>query len=677
LPELKRPRYLIFSIDTEPDDPTWKGPGPGAVTHENLRALPALCGRMRELGVKPTFLCSHSVARHDQFPDSVEPLLREGLGEIGAHLHPGDTPPFGAWDAQAGDNLARMPDEALEEKFSRLHECLTGRFGPMTSYRSAAWSIDARLASMLVRHKYHVDSSVTPGVSWSWIRRPSYLEAPNRAYYLDPSHPSRPGESKLLEVPVSIWIPRRWEGTLAQRLGGHLFTMPMAARLGLLARGIRAVRPPPPLWLRPAFMDLEGMKKVAGLMAEEEYLHVMCHSNEFWPGTSPYVSTREDVDRVLGRLEGFLRYALGEGYIPVTLSAYGAIVAAAAHDRPEERHTVEIGSAAGPRRTAAATSPGKWKGPWAVAGKAAVSVAALGLTLRLVDLDYMRTLLGKASPWLALACLGAIFVDIYLSAFKLSLLATPARVAPARIYRFNLIKSLFNNLLPGGVGGEAARVMCLGREIGSVSEAASLVVWDRMSGLWAQILFSVLSVPLWLTADFLPHFRFWFCAAGIAAAALLAVLLAPPAGAIEWMLARAPGPVGNFYVDKAARFAARWNAVSGHPGRLLKLMALSVLGQLSMILILCLAAAALGGRISFWQASPILLGGALSSLIPFTLGGLGVMEAAFALGFSLMGSQHELGFLAALLIRAVCLVPALLGWFVMVREEILPFGVNS
>lgn len=662
----KRTRYLIFSVDTEPDDPMWTGPRMAEARHENLRAIRGLCSRLGEIGAKPTFLCSHTSAAHPDLIRGVEALLGAGRAEIGAHFHPGDTPPFGPWDGAGGDNLMRMTDEALEEKFARLHAGLTARFGTMTSYRSAAWSIDARLVALLIRHGYRVDSSVTPGVSWAWIGRPSYLEAPNRAYRLDPRNPARPGDSPLLEVPVSIWIPRRWSGSMTERLGGHLFTMPMAARVGLLARGLRALRPPPPMWLRPAFMDLGGMKETARRMGEEDYLHVMCHSNELWPGTSPYVATEDDVDRVRRRLEGFLEWALDEGYIPVTLSEYAAAVSGTARleARPVDAGGPRPGGPAAPRK----------RNPWAVAAKGVVSLAILAGTWRLFDLDHMRALLGKASPWLALACLAAILVDIEISAFKVSLLTEPGRVPAGRIFRFNLIKILFNNLLPGGVGGEAARVMCLSREIGSVSESAALVVWDRLSGLWAQILFSVLSVPLLVGPEVWPHFRLGFCAAGLAAAAALSFLLAPPPGLLARVVTRVPGlAAGGFYMGKVERFAARWRAISQKPGRILRLIGFSVLGQLSMILIVCLAAAALGGRISFWQASPIVLGGALSSLVPFTLGGLGVTEAAYALGFSLMGSHRELGFLAALLIRAICLLPALLGWAVMVREQILPF----
>jgi uncharacterized membrane protein YbhN (UPF0104 family) len=675
LPELnaKRPRYLIFSLDTEPDDANWLGPRQGGLSHENLRALPGLAERLRALGVKTTFLCSYSVGMHDSLTVSLDPLLRAGLAEIGAHFHPGDTPPFGPWDSEAGDNIIRLPDGALVDKFTRLHEALASRFGPMASYRSAAWAIDDRVVGQLNRHGYKVDSSVTPGVSWAWNRRPSYLSAPAGAYYLDPDEPARPGNSDLLEVPVSIYSPRRWDGSVAERMAGHLFTMPMAARVGLLARGVRAIRPPPPMWLRPAFKDLDALKQVAELLAGEEYLHVMCHSNELWPGASPYVKTQAEVDTVIGRLEGFLRHCLDQGYLPVTLKEYAET--RASRRRAEPPVAAEIGAGNGPAGDLAA--PRKRTNPWILAAKGSVSLAILAVTLRFIDFGRMGSLLAKASPWMALACLGAILIDILLSAVKVSLMTEPPRVPVAKVYRFNLIKILFNNVLPGGVGGEAARVMCISREIGSVSESFAVVVWDRLSGLWGQILFTVLSLPMVAPGAAAPAMRWWLVGAGLAASAILSLALAPPPGLAAWGLRRFPARAGNYYRTKVERFSTRWLSLAGRRGRLARLVGIIVLSQVSMVFILCLAAAALGGHISLWQASPVLMAGALSSLLPFTLGGLGVTEAAYALGFSIMGSEHELGFLAALLIRTLCLLPALLGWVVMLREQILPFRASE
>jgi hypothetical protein len=336
-------KYLIFSVDTEPDDEHWRGLSESSWTHENLRGLPALHDRLRGLGVCATYLTTHSVAETGLLEGILGPDLAAGRCEVGAHFHPGDTPPFGRMGAggKAGgkhvDNLVKIPADLLEEKFANLHAVLSRRFGKPESYRSGAWALDARIIALLGKYGYKADSSVTPGVSWKVNGRPSYLEAPMRAYPLGVSDPCIPGDTGILEVPVSIWSPRRWGGPVmgslfGGALGGALgsvLTMPLAARKGVLAPMLRSLRPKAPEWLRPAFKTLGEMESTAARLEADGagYLHVMCHSNELWPGTSPYCADRSELDGILSRLDGIFRWALDRGYLPVTLGRYAAMYA--------------------------------------------------------------------------------------------------------------------------------------------------------------------------------------------------------------------------------------------------------------------------------------------------------------------------------------------------------------
>ena len=94
---------------------------------------------------------------------------------------------------------------------------------------------------------------------------------------------------------------------------------------------LRGLRPKAPEWLRPAFKTLEEMKATALRLEQEgaEYLHVMCHSNELWPGTSPYCAGADDLEAIHSRLQGLFEWALGRGYRPVTLGRYAGVCSAA------------------------------------------------------------------------------------------------------------------------------------------------------------------------------------------------------------------------------------------------------------------------------------------------------------------------------------------------------------
>ncbi len=325
--ELKK--YFILSIDTEPDDSHWSELGNGPWPCENLKGLGIFADRMRNLNILPTYLVSHSVADSGILENILKRDLTNNACEIGAHFHPSDTPPFS--QNKSIDNIIKVDTNLLEEKFSNLHSLLVSRFGAITSYRSGAWAMDSRVTALLKRFQYLVDSSVTPGVSWRWNGRPSYLSAPMTAYPLGDGNPSNPGQKSqknIWEIPVSIHTSYRLAETILGKILGDFLTMPLAARKSVLAQIIRYLRPSPPQWLRPAFKNMVELEAVAARLekSDAKYLHVMCHSNELWPGTSPYCKTLEDVNGLFVRLEGICQYALGRGYIPITLSAYAKIL---------------------------------------------------------------------------------------------------------------------------------------------------------------------------------------------------------------------------------------------------------------------------------------------------------------------------------------------------------------
>jgi hypothetical protein len=322
-----KPPFLIFSVDTEPDN-LWAGRRHGHVfTHDNIAAgIAGTTPLLKDLGVKPVFFLSHSVAFSAASADILASVAATLPCEIGSHFHPCDTPPFSAGEKVSTDNILKLSDAQLEEKFSNLHKSITARFGEIRSFRAGAWTIDARTVSLLKSHGYRCDSSITPGISWALIGRPSYVWAPRRSYYLDERNVCAEGHSGVLEVPVSIRPKKRVPGFFPA-LGSSLFTMPLASQKGFLMSRVRQIRRFRPMWLRPAFNSLDEMKTVAvPLLEETGFLHVMVHSTELACGTSPYVSTEAERQRLLDRLRGIFRFALVRGCTPVTMAEYADIV---------------------------------------------------------------------------------------------------------------------------------------------------------------------------------------------------------------------------------------------------------------------------------------------------------------------------------------------------------------
>ena len=176
----------------------------------NLRALPrfqALCDRH---GVRPTYVVTWSVASDDEAVSTLRRWVDEGRAEVGTHLHPWTTPPFGPHDDDAAFPC-ELPDDALRAKLVNLTELITARFGRApTSYRAGRFGLDGRTLRELAALGYTVDSSVTPHSSWrsyAGLRGgrggPDFSTAPLAPYRPSLDDPCAHGASQLLEVPLT------------------------------------------------------------------------------------------------------------------------------------------------------------------------------------------------------------------------------------------------------------------------------------------------------------------------------------------------------------------------------------------------------------------------------------------------------------------------------------------
>src|SRR6266849_5390025 len=97
---MARPITLIVSIDTEEDN--WQ-PTRCGITVENIRELPRVQRVFNHLGVRATYFTSYQVATTPWAAALIAEIADSGAAEIGAHLHPWNTPPL---------------DEPLEGRFS-------------------------------------------------------------------------------------------------------------------------------------------------------------------------------------------------------------------------------------------------------------------------------------------------------------------------------------------------------------------------------------------------------------------------------------------------------------------------------------------------------------------------------------------------------------------------------
>ena len=284
---------LAVTIDVEPDLPARREPGPGS-----LKSIPALLELQRRIpDVKLTLLVTYRVATDPASLQILEQLQRDYPCEIGAHLHPEETPPLVA-DGRASTSIFRLSPEVRAEKIDTLTRAISVNFPRPVSYRAGRWQLSEEDLPMLVRLGYLADTTHTPGVSWRLEHGRDFVDAPIDV--------NQPGTADIWEVPVSI-VLNRAEGlgrSRPLRPYMHLSSLELRSLPGPLRAIWNAVRPIRPVWLRPTYSSANEMVGLAKRLIERNpsaVLNMMFHSNELMPGGRPFIRTQADADLVMQR----------------------------------------------------------------------------------------------------------------------------------------------------------------------------------------------------------------------------------------------------------------------------------------------------------------------------------------------------------------------------------------
>lgn len=298
------PITVVTSIDTEEDN--WI-PARANVTVENIRELPRLDRHFERLGVRATYFTTHEVAKTPWCADILRGLVAGGRAEIGAHVHPWNTPPVHLEPSPRNTMLGNLPADLQRAKIQEITDLLAEAVGrrPFT-FRAGRWGLTRVTARLLIETGYRVDSSVTPYRSWAGDEGFNHIGAPINVYRLDGrgDHRTHAPDGALVEVPTSwgythaAWrvlsrIDRAFSGKLQQRL-----------RLDRVMQLLHVVNH---IVLSPEVEELEDMVRLARALVARgaRHLQVSFHSPSLLPGLSPFASTAKDVDRLYGRIADF------------------------------------------------------------------------------------------------------------------------------------------------------------------------------------------------------------------------------------------------------------------------------------------------------------------------------------------------------------------------------------
>lgn len=293
----------------------------------------------------------------------------------------------------------------------------------------------------------------------------------------------------------------------------------------------------------------------------------------------------------------------------------------------------------------------------ALALRIGITLTLIGVVMWRMDLDAFLSRVTTFDPtWTALAFL-TVFAAIVVSAWKWGLILQWRKhpLAYARLLRHYFVGLFFNNVLPTTVGGDAVRAWETTKDTGEVPEAVSSVVSERLIAGVALGITALLGLPF---VDVSPRLAWLVTLFLVIDLALVALFLIPKVadGIVLKLLPR--------------RFSGLHGAVSGtvavvretlkNPALFVKVTILSILFQVFVAAVNACIFKAMGVPVSLAQCiifTPMIF---TVTMLPISLSGLGVREAAYWYFFSQIG------------VGQVDAVVASLAFFVIVGLASLP-----
>ena len=314
---LVRPALLV-AIDTEGDN-QWDARARRHQTFDNIYALPRLHALFARHGVRPTYVITYPVARDPQSAAMLRTLLARGDCEVGAHHHAWETPPCDPADIDRHPYALSLPLDQFDAQLAALTAAITDAVGiAPVSYRSGRFGFSASHVSSLERAGYLVDSSVAPLFYEAHKQGPDFVGAPLTPYYLAYDDATRPGTSRVLELPITAALNRRVPAVVE-----HLYAR--APRNYTTKRVLRLLRIAHVRWLRPSYTSAEEMIALARQVVAQPapILNLLFHSSEVIVGGSPYNKTEAELAAFYERLGKALTFMTGDlGAEPMTFAEF-------------------------------------------------------------------------------------------------------------------------------------------------------------------------------------------------------------------------------------------------------------------------------------------------------------------------------------------------------------------
>lgn len=264
--------------------------------------------------------------------------------------------------------------------------------------------------------------------------------------------------------------------------------------------------------------------------------------------------------------------------------------------------------------------------------------------------------------WL-LASFGVAFLLSFSSAVKWYMLlqARGITVGLWRIYGYYMVGRFFNLVLPSSVGGDFIRVYELGKYTGRQADAAASVFVERFSGLITLVALAMLAVGINLKLFNLPWLTAALAVGGVSVAFVCWLILDDRPFRLSQKLLGQRLSLLDGVLTKIGKLRQAVLSYQDIPAALWIAFVNSLIFNLLAVINIWVSTLAFGVNFPFVKAlvaTPIIL---FIMNLPFSIGGLGLMEFAYSFTLGIFGVPAAVAFSVALLMRLKSFIDAGIG----------------
>lgn len=285
---------LFVTLDAEGDN-GWERPR--VITTENSQGVERFQSFCEKYDIKPIYLTTYEMAKDNTFVKTLKQKNKDGLCEIGMHMHGWSTPPeyeLTGDDLQNLPFITEYPESIIRDKVKTITELLEKEFETeVISHRSGRWIITKEYLEILSEYGYKIDCSVTPLIDWSCsIGDPNQRGGEN--YKNRNPHPEKLtfNNGSILEIPMTTRSNPLYDNIVVNT-GLRLFSKKSRIYNGVSARRI--------VMLRPIIRNTSFLLNMIDRLGQDcnvEHMEFIVHTSELFPNTCPHCKNEKDLDAI-------------------------------------------------------------------------------------------------------------------------------------------------------------------------------------------------------------------------------------------------------------------------------------------------------------------------------------------------------------------------------------------